>query len=41
MNEYFYGKIGKNNGWSLLSNKRIVVWSKQKGEFFAFDSLKG
>lgn len=40
MSEYYYGKIGKDESWGLLADKRIVVWSKQTGEFHAFDSIK-
>ena len=37
MSEYYYGTIGKNDGWYLLANKPIIVWSK--GEFTTFESI--
>jgi hypothetical protein len=37
MSEYYYGTIGKHDGWHLLANKPIVVWSN--GVFSAFDSI--
>jgi hypothetical protein len=38
MMEYYYGTIGKNDVWSLLANKPIIVWSPE-GEFKAFDAI--
>jgi hypothetical protein len=37
MSDYYYGTIGKNDGWFLLANKPIILWSQ--GEFKAFDSI--
>jgi hypothetical protein len=38
MSDYYYGKLG-NTEWTLLADKRIVVWTKSSSEFTAFDSI--
>lgn len=39
MHEYYYGGIGKDKSWGLLSSRRIVVWRKTTGESTAFESI--
>ena len=39
MSEYYYGKVGKDNSYGLLADKRIVVWSKSTSKFSAFDNI--
>jgi hypothetical protein len=37
--QYFIGGIGKDNSYGLASNKRVVLFTKSKSEFTAFDDL--
>jgi hypothetical protein len=45
MSEFYYGTIGKNKSFGLLSDKRIVVYKKRdsksrgKSEFIPVDTL--
>jgi hypothetical protein len=41
MNEHYYGRIGKEKGFGLLADKRIVVYKKQKmgAEFIPVDTI--
>jgi|GEM_PF-5146813 len=38
MSQYYYGTIGKQDGWFLLADKPIILWSSE-GEFKGFDSI--
>jgi len=41
MSDFYYGRIGKNKSFGLLSDKRIVVYKKResKSEFIPVNSL--
>ena len=39
MSDYYFGTVGKENSWGLLADKPIVVWTREKGDFIAFDSI--